>query len=196
MNPKQATSEFTQITFHILASLSAFAMGSLSATASGQSLAPDILPTAWTGRLCSDTTQPNDKVILAPHELSERPSADHVCVDRARPRVDFQANSLRVISYSWGGAAIKFSCESEAQANEFFQRNKGGQAALVIGNKVLGVYYVARPTMGCGWHQAADVGAAQTQCEAIANAWGTSTDRCKSPCELSSGKGDICIVAK
>jgi len=149
-------------------------------------------PSVWLGRSCTlDTTEKN-KLVL-PRVTSDK----MVCIDRGAPQLEYEANSLRVISYKWGGAGLLLTCKSESVGRDFYKSSLMKQAAFVVGGKVLGLFMVAEPNMGCGWQQVSDLTEATQRCTAIANAWGMSPVGCSTPCGpplLSSG--GVCVSAK
>ncbi len=160
----------------------------LASPATAQSKQPPV----WLVRLCTPDTNVEDKLILP-----RVASGQTVCIDRGAPQLEYETNSLRVISYKWGGAALLLTCKSESHGRDFYKSSFMKQAAFVVGGKVLGLFMVAEPNMGCGWQQVSDVAEATERCTAIASAWGTSSVGCTTPCGpplLSSG--GICVSAK
>jgi len=148
------------------------------------------------GRLCTGATQDENKMLLAADKLFENAPAKKICIDRGVPSLDYRANALRIEIYKKIDATgVRLKCASEQSAHQFYRDNVGKQVAFVVGNKILGVYTVAEPNMGCGWHQASGLDQATKQCEAIAHAWGVDAGACSKSCDASGSNGSqsICI---
>lgn len=160
----------------------------------GQSLSTDYLPAVWAGRICSSSTPPDKRVVMLGHDALDCRSGMEICVDRNQPRLEFKAGNLLVISYEWGGAAVRFSCASRESAEAFYESIRGDKVALAVNNQIFGIYSVAGKPTDCGWHQSDDLASAQALCESIAQAWGSSPGNCYTSCGVSNADGSgICI---
>jgi hypothetical protein len=152
----------------------------------------------WLGQICTGTTQGADRVLLAADKSFQNAPATKICVDRSLPRLDYQANWLRIESNHKNELyGVRLKCASEELGHRFLQRNEGKDFALVAGDKVIGSFRVATSYyMGCGWYQAFGEEQAKEQCKAIVAAWGVETSECTKPCDTksSSKKLGVCIV--
>ncbi|MBS0214125.1 MAG: hypothetical protein JSR26_13265 [Proteobacteria bacterium] len=151
---------------------------------------------AWMGLLCSGATQDKNKLLLVADKLLENPHAKTICVDRGVPSLDYQANALRIEIYKKLDAfGVRLKCASEQGAHQFYRDNLGKRVAFVVGNKVLGIYSVAEPNMGCGWYQAGSIEQATKQCKVIARAWGVDASACSKQCVArgSHTSQSICV---
>ena len=165
---------------------------SLFSSAAQRRAATDV----WIGANCTVMTRAIDRMDIVVDE-SLRQIKPTVCIDRGASAVEFQTNSLRIVPYKTGDAAIQLTCVNTAKAEAFYTANSGKVVTFVTGKRALFNYAVSEHrNMKCGWQSAGDLRQAIATCRLIARAWKVSPISCTSLCppDQSAGTSGICVA--